>query len=193
MNNPLKQGELHNWRKKCKCYLCGFEADFKGLERHRQSVKTFLNNWICINCSKKLKYNINDIVWFLKYNKDLDKLEVICGKIIYIKETRVKTYAIEYHIADGPFKRCDVYEDYIFATKDECVAYGNIIGEVASDLQIQDLNLMKKQAKVYKQISDFLKSSEAIQFGVTGIDVRVENGYVNAEWKFGERKINDIK
>ena len=86
-----------------------------------------------------------------------------------------------------------MYEDYIFATKDECIAYGETLGEVASDLQIQDLNLMKKQAKVYKQISDFLKSSEAIQFGVIGIDARVENGYVNAEWKFGNRKDKDIK
>ena len=43
------------------------------------------------------------------------------------------------------YSGADVYEDYIFATKDECVAYGNTIGEVASDLQIQDLNLMKKQ------------------------------------------------
>ena len=88
---------------------------------------------------------------------------------------------------------CDIYEDYIFNTKEDCILYGNKLGEIASDLQIQDLNLMKKQSKLYKQISDFLKSSEAIQFGVRGIDARVENGYVNAEWKFGKRDVGDIK
>ena len=190
MGNPLKSGKCHNTRSSCKCYICGYEADYP---YYRQPAEIFVNNWLCINCSKVLKYSLNDYVWFLKYNKILDKLEVLYGKICAISFIRVRTYTIEYHISDGPFKRCDVYEDYIFATKDECVAYGNEIGEVASDLQIQDLNLMKKQAKVYKQISDFLKSSEAIQFGVTGIDVRVENGYVNAEWKFGKRNRGDIK
>lgn len=190
MGNPLKSGKSRQTRSNCKCFICGYEADYP---YYNQPTQIFINNWLCINCSKTLKYNINDYVWFLKYNKILDKLEVLYGKVCYVSNTRVKTYAVEYHISDRPFKRCDVYEDYMFATKDECIAYGNEIGEVASDLQIQDLNLMKKQGKVYKQISDFLKSPEAVQFGVTGIDVRVENGYVNAEWKFGKRDIGDIK
>ena len=44
-----------------------------------------------------------------------------------------------------------------------------------------------------KQISDFLKSSEAIQFNITGLDAKVDDGYVNVEWKFGSRKDKDIK
>lgn len=186
MDNPIKMGKLSNYRN-MSCTICGKESsnfiNYSGWETH----------WLCEDCVDKMKFKPKDIVWFLKFNKDLSKLEVICGSVKYYSNRRIKTYAIEYHISDGPFKRCDVYEDYIFATKDECIAYGNEIGEVASDLQIQDLNLMKKQGKVYKQISDFLKSPEAVQFGVTGIDVRVENGYVNAEWKFGKRDVGDIK
>ena len=185
MDNPIKMGKLANYKNRS-CIMCDKEIP------NFISYSEWTTYWLCKNCTDKMKFKPKDIVWFLKFNKDLKKLEAICGSIKYYSNRRIKTYAIEYHISDGPFKRCDVYEDYIFATKDECVEYGNTIGEVASDLQIQDLNLMKKQAKVYKQISDFLKSSEAIQFGVTGIDVRVENGYVNAEWKFGKRKINDI-
>ena len=177
MENPIKMGKLS----------CGKESSnfisYSGWETH----------WLCKDCVSKMKFKPKDIVWFLKFNKDLEKLEIICGSVKYYSNRRIKTYAIEYHISDGPFKRCNVYEDYIFATKDECIAYGNEIGEVASDLQIQDLNLMKKQAKVYKQISDFLKSSEAIQFNITGLDAKVDDGYVNVEWKFGSRKDKDIK
>ena len=51
---------------------------------------------------------------------------------------------------------------------------------------------MQNQDKVYKQIKQFLESESAITFGITGIDVTVENGYVNAQWKFGERKVGDL-
>ena len=186
MENPIKMGKLANY-KHISCIHCNRESS---MFINYSDWETY---WLCKKCIDKMKFKPSDIVWFLKFNKDLEKLEVICGSIKYYSNRRIKTYAIEYHISDGPFKRCDVYEDYIFATKDECIAYGNKIGDVASDLQIQDLNLMKKQGKLYKQISDFLKSPEAIQFGVTGIDVRVENGYINAEWKFGKRNIGDVK
>lgn len=185
MENPIKMGKLASY-KMMQCVYCGkIETGFV--------YKEFTNHWLCNDCVSKTKFKPKDLVWFLKFNKDLGKLEVICGTIKYYHSRRVKTYAIEYHISDEPFKRCDVYEDYIFATKEECVAYGHTIGEVASDLQIQDLNLMKKQGKLYKQIYDFLNSQEARQFGVTGIDARVENGYVNADWKFGKRDVGDIK
>ncbi len=187
MDNPIKMGKLASY-KMMQCAYCG-----KTKTGFVYQDKEFTNRWLCNDCAGKTKFKPKDIVWFLKFNRDLEKLEVICGSIKYYSNRRIKTYAIEYHISDGPFKRCDVYEDYIFATKDECVAYGNEIGEVASDLQIQDLTLMKKQDKLYKQIRDFLKSQEAIQFGVTGIDVNVADGYVNAEWKFGKRGIGDIK
>ena len=186
MENPIKMGKLSNYRN-MSCTICGKESS------NFISYSDWETHWLCKKCVYMMKFKPKDIVWFLKFNKDIEKLEVICGSIKYYSNRRIRTYAIEYHISDGPFKSCDVYEDYIFATKDECIAYGNEIGEVASDLQIQDLNLMKKQGKIYKQISDFLKSPEAVQFGVTGIDVRVENGYVNAEWKFGKRDVGDIK
>ena len=186
MENPIKMGKLSNHRN-MSCIICGKESS------NFISYSNWETHWLCKNCVSKMKFKPSDIVWFLKFNKDLKKLEVICGIIKRYNNRRIKTYTIEYHKSDEPFKKCDVYEDYVFTTKDECIAYGETLGEVASDLQIQDLNLMKKQAKVYKQISDFLKSSEAIQFGVTGIDVKVENGYVNAEWKFGKRDIGDIK
>ena len=186
MENPIKMGKLSNYRN-MSCVICGKESS------NFISYNGWVNHWLCEDCKDKMRYKPKDVVWFLKFNKDLGKLEVICGSIAHYTSRRSRTYNIDYHISDGPFKRCDVYEDYIFTTKDECIAYGNKIGEVASELQIQDLNLTKKQGKLYKQISDFLKSPEAIQFGVTGIDVRVENGYVNAYWKFGERNQGDIK
>ena len=64
--------------------------------------------------------------------------------------------------------------------------------EVAKEIQIQDQTLMNKQDKLYKQIKEFLESDSAIKFNVIGINVKVENGYVNAEWKFGDRKKGDI-
>lgn len=186
MENPIKMGKLSNYRN-MSCTICGKESSnfisYSGWETH----------WLCKDCVSKMKFKPKDIVWFLKFNKDIGKLEVICGSIKYYHSRRIRTYAIEYHISDEPFRSCDVFEEYVFATKDECVAYGNEIGEVASDLQIQDLTLMKKQGKLYKQICDFLKSPEAVQFNVTGISAKVENGYVNAEWQFGNRTKDDIK
>lgn len=187
MSSFIKRGKSTSCNGTAKCVYCE-----KQLTKYT-GYCGWCSHWLCKDCVDKTKFKPNDIVWFLKLNQSLGKLEVICGSIKDYCFRYIKTYNIEYHISDGPFKRCNVYEDYIFATKDECIAYGNEIGEVASDLQIQDLNLMKKQGKIYKQISDFLKSPEAVQFGVTGIDVRVENGYVNAEWKFGKRDIGDIK
>lgn len=185
MENPIKRGKLANYKNRC-CTICGKV----GCNNYYRDWETL---WLCKECVCKMKYKPKDVIWFLKFNKDLEKLEVICGTIECYSYNRTNTYTVEYHTSDGPFKRCEIYEDYIFNTKEECILYGNKLGEVASDLQIQDLNLMKKQSKLYKQISDFLKSSEAIQFGVRGIDVRVENGYVNAEWKFGKRDVGDIK
>lgn len=181
MSNPIKMGKLSNYRT---CAICNKKVF---------SYTEFESHWLCKNCVSKLKFKIGDLVWFLKYNKSLDKLEVLCGVIKGYHYRRINTYKIEYNQFNETFKSVYVYEDYIFSNKEECVAYGNKIGEVASDLQLQDLHLMQKQNKLYKQINDFLKSSEAIQFGIIGVDVKIENGYVNAEWKFGKRNINDIK
>lgn len=187
MSNPIKLGKLVNsYTQPLKCVYCGKQSE---------KFTEFSTMWLCYECidAHKPKFERNDLVWFLKYNRDLDKLEVICGKILEYIPSRLKSYYIEYHNSGETFKGIGVAEDYIFHTKDECIAFGKSLGNLASENEVADYNLMKKQAKLYKQISDFLKLPEAIKFGVTGIDVRVENGYVNAEWKFGKRNAGDIK
>lgn len=56
----------------------------------------------------------------------------------------------------------------------------------------EDLMLMAQQSTIYDIIKNFLKTDLAIQGKITGIDVRIEEGYVNASWKFGERNKDDI-
>ena len=46
---------------------------------------------------------------------------------------------------------------------------------------------------VYRTIKTFLDSKEARMSGISGIDVTIQDGYVNATWKFNERYENDIK
>lgn len=58
--------------------------------------------------------------------------------------------------------------------------------------KLQDAYLMGQQDMVYRTIQEFLNTETARKFGVTGIDVKLEDGYVNASWKFGERKANDL-
>ena len=60
----------------------------------------------------------------------------------------------------------------------------------------EDLLLMAQQDAVYDIIKTFLKSDYAIKANIIGINVKIENGYVNAEWKFGlaiePRTLGDI-
>lgn len=56
----------------------------------------------------------------------------------------------------------------------------------------EDLYLMAQQDMVYNVIEMFLKTELARKGNITGIDVKLEEGYVNASWKFGERKEGDI-
>ena len=120
-------------------------------------------------------------------------MEVTYGTIVGYDSTRVNTYRIKYRTSEEFFDIRYVYEEYIFTDKDECIKYGNSIGTVASELELQDLSLMKKQDKLYKQLKEFFKSSEAIRFNVCGIKAEVKDGYVNVEWEFNNRKIGDIK
>ena len=60
------------------------------------------------------------------------------------------------------------------------------------DEKLQDAYLMGQQDMFYRIIQEFLDTETARKFGVTGIDVKLEDGFVNASWKFGERKENDI-
>lgn len=56
-----------------------------------------------------------------------------------------------------------------------------------------DIALMAKQDMLYNIIKDFLKTDLAIRSNISGINVHIENGYVNAEWKFDKRTKKDIK
>lgn len=60
------------------------------------------------------------------------------------------------------------------------------------DEKLQDAYLMGQQDMVYRMVQEFLDTETARKFGVTGINVKLEDGFVNAIWKFGERKENDI-
>lgn len=183
MSNPLKLGKLYKYFDR-KCIICGKEEDYK--------LGNFITCWLCKDCENKTKFKIKDLIWFVHYNKSLDKLEILCGTIINFEFRRLNTYRVEYHKFDEPFKICEVKEEYIFKTREEAENYGKKLMEVAEEIQIQDQTLMKKQDKLYKQIKEFLESNSAIKFNVTGIDIKIENGYVNAEWKFGDRKKGDI-
>lgn len=59
--------------------------------------------------------------------------------------------------------------------------------------QNTDYFVMGMQDMVYRTVSDFLKSQYAIDFNIVGLDVKIEEGYINASWKFGNRKEGDIK
>lgn len=183
MSNPLKLGKLANYFDR-ECIYCGKIGTTKS--------GNFKTCWLCTSCENKLKYKIKDLIWFVHYSRALDKLEILCGTIIGIDLRRISTYRVEYHKFDEPFKKCDVPEQYIFSSRDDALEYANKITVVADDTEVKDLVLMQNQDKVYKQIKQFLESESAITFGITGIDVTVENGYVNAQWKFGERKVGDL-
>ena len=56
-----------------------------------------------------------------------------------------------------------------------------------------DLMLMAQQSMCYDIIKQFLNTDLARAGRITGINVKIKDGYVNAEWKFGDRKNGDIK
>ena len=56
----------------------------------------------------------------------------------------------------------------------------------------EDMLVMALQDSVYETAKTFLKNELAIKAGITGLNIHIEDGYVNAEWKFGERKEGDI-
>lgn len=55
-----------------------------------------------------------------------------------------------------------------------------------------DMILMAQQSMVYDIIHNFLKTKLAIEGRITGLDINIEDGYVNASWKFGDRVNGDI-
>lgn len=58
---------------------------------------------------------------------------------------------------------------------------------------LMDMYIMGEQNLIYEIIKEFLKSDEAIEFNLSGINVYIEDGFVNAEWKFSDRRKGDIK
>ncbi len=56
-----------------------------------------------------------------------------------------------------------------------------------------DLMLMAQQSMCYDIIKQFLNTDLARAGRIIGINVEIKDGYVNAEWKFGDRKNGDIK
>ena len=55
-----------------------------------------------------------------------------------------------------------------------------------------DLMLMAQQSMCYDIVKNFLKTDLAIEGRITGVNIWVQDGYVNAEWKFGDRAKGDI-
>lgn len=55
-----------------------------------------------------------------------------------------------------------------------------------------DLMLMAQQALIYDICKNFLKTDLATSANISGLSIQVSDGYVNAEWKFGDRKPKDI-
>ena len=51
---------------------------------------------------------------------------------------------------------------------------------------------MELQDLTYKVIKEVLKSDLAIEANISGISVKISEGYVNAEWHFNKRKKGDI-
>ena len=139
-----------------------------------------------------MKYKKGSKIYFIKWNRNLEKLQITKGSIFSLSSNREVTYRVMY---GDPVKYLDVKEDYISKSKLECRRIAKKLGEVAEDKLVHDLELMNLQDKLYKDIKKFLDNDLAREFDVTGIDVTLEKGYVNATWKFkkGSRKKNDIK
>lgn len=181
----LKLGKMVAYDK-CKCIFCNKSIYYSG------SVD-FKNQWLCVDCSDQLKFSIGQVIYFLKENRDLKKLEIIKGKIIKLYNYRELTYIIHYYNDQNILQRAEVYQDYIFSTKEEALKNGNEYGILADEIEIADYYLMKKQDRLVKAIKKFLESDSAINFGVTGIDVNLEHGYINFMWKFGNRFKGDVR
>ena len=53
--------------------------------------------------------------------------------------------------------------------------------------ELEDAFLMGKQEAVYQSVATFLSTPEAAKAKIIGVEIIIENGYVNCYWKFGER------
>lgn len=55
--------------------------------------------------------------------------------------------------------------------------------------ELEDAFLMGKQEAVYQSVATFLSTPEAIKNNIIGVEIIIENGYINCYWKFGERGV----
>jgi len=186
MKKPMLVGKLTQWNI-CHCHICDIDAR-DGYSQYN----AFETRWLCKRCTKKMKYKPSDKVYCIKWNRTLGKLQIVKGIVEAYSNNREMTYRISY--ANGE-KSVDARENYIFSSKRECLKVAKKLGEVADDKLIRDTEVMKLQGRIYNEIKKFLDNDLAREFNIIGIDVTLENGYVNAMWKFekGKRKKNDIK
>lgn len=59
--------------------------------------------------------------------------------------------------------------------------------------EIEETFLMGKQEAIYQTVATFLSTPEAIKYNIVGVEIVIENGYVNCYWKFGERGVPNGK
>ena len=57
--------------------------------------------------------------------------------------------------------------------------------------EIEEAYLMGKQDAIYQTVATFLSTPEAAKYRITGVEIKIENGYVNCSWQFGERRMPD--
>lgn len=55
--------------------------------------------------------------------------------------------------------------------------------------EIEEAFLMGKQEAVYQTVATFLSTPEAVKYKIIGVEIIIEDGYVNCYWKFGERGV----
>lgn len=59
--------------------------------------------------------------------------------------------------------------------------------------ELEDAFLMGKQEAVYQTVATFLSTPEAAKNNIIGVEIIIENGYINCYWKFGERGADNGK
>lgn len=57
----------------------------------------------------------------------------------------------------------------------------------------EDTSVMAEQGMITNILQMFLDSDRARRFNITGLTTKVEDGFVNTIWHFGERYSKDIK
>lgn len=59
--------------------------------------------------------------------------------------------------------------------------------------EVNDAYLMGKQDTVYQFVATFLQTPEAVKANITGVEIKIENGYINCYWQFGENNKEGFK